>query len=114
MATTRKSSRDASKETESAKRDDAIRKEYRSAGELDGMVGAWVLARKVRVHYDTLIDSITREGKRADFTRAERRGARLCELAIARQIRRLWPKAGAAELTAHGWEPAGSGDGGEL
>jgi hypothetical protein len=111
MATT-KTTRGKSAATERADKEDAIRKEYRSAGELDGMVGAWVLAVKVREHYDGLVKSghVDSNGEPWAEAKYARAGARVVELAIARQIRRLWPKAGMAELHARGWVPAGSRD----
>lgn len=113
MAATSKATRGRSPSSAKADQEDAIRKEYRSAGELDGMVGAWALAVKVREHYDNLLASADVE-KRVDWQEARfaRAGARVVELAIARQIRRLFPKSGTAELHARGWVPAGSGDGG--
>lgn len=111
MATTR-ATRDKSKATVKADADDAVRKEYRKAGELDGMVYAWEVAKRAREHYEVERERVAKEVSDASAAPLlwARNGARIAELAIARDIRRRFPKSGAAELTARGWVPAGGGD----
>lgn len=111
MGTTR-TTRDKSKAAQRADANDAVRKEYRQAGVLDGMVLAWELAKRVREHYETEVERVSKEVSHDASTSLKwaRNGARVAELAIARDIRKRFPKSGAAELTARGWVPAGSGD----
>lgn len=113
MARETRTKADPKPATKAAQREDTIRAEYKAAGSLDGMVASWLLARKVREHYTKEYAQARDNGisNESAIVFLERKvGARLCELAIAREIRRLFPKSGVASLTAMGWDPAGTGD----
>lgn len=77
-----------------------VRQQYRDAGRLDGMVLAWLLAKKLREHHDGLVakrpgDAVIANGRYV---------ARVAELMLAREILRTWPKSGRASLDAAGYD----------
>lgn len=102
------------KASQARDREDAVRQEYRNAGMLDGFVEAWALARKVREHFESTLVPLPVKSDAQAFANAQLRqrvyGARIAELAIAREARRRFPKSATAALTARGWTPAGSAD----
>lgn len=76
--------------TQRTDQEHAIRKEYRSAGELDGLVAAWVVAN----------DAARAFAKSGNDALAD--GARSVATAIAVVVLDRYPKAGLAELVRFG------------
>jgi hypothetical protein len=81
-----------------------VRAEYRAAGKLEGLVLAWAMVKRLREHYAQGFLNLTQAGLRGDDARAARDAVRIGELMLAREVKRLYPKGGVAELVAHGYD----------
>lgn len=85
-------------------KESAIRDEYRAAGKLDGLVLAWSLVKRLREHYAHGFLQLAEAKLDSHEARAARDAVRIAELMLAREVKRLYPKGGIAELVARGYE----------
>lgn len=84
-------------------REDEVRAEYKNAGKLQGLALAWQLVKRLREHYASGFLRLAEAGLDGHDARAARDSVRIAELMLAREVKRLYPKSGVAELVALGY-----------